>query len=92
MKFQDKFSSLRPLNNPNTRDKFQIIFFMSYRHVFVKISSEFRGILHVSVTFADLPKFRSSALNIRNPDTMNCVIYIIHLVTIFLQLVAKFEL
>ena len=31
----------------------------------------------LSRDFADLPEFRSSALNIRSPDTMNCVIYII---------------
>ena len=64
---------------------------MLYRHVFDKISTEFRGILRVFVNFAALRRREiSEAL------TMSCVIYIyklatenLHLATIFLQLVAK---
>ena len=33
---------------------------MLYRHVFDKISTEFRGIFRVFVNFADLPEFRGS--------------------------------
>ena len=62
MNFQDKFASLRQLNNPNSRDKFQII--MLYRHVFVKFSSEFCSILHALVTFAG---FRRFYLNFASP-------------------------
>ena len=73
IKFQDKFASLLQLNSPNNQDKFQII--MLYRHVFVEISSESRGIWHHLVAFAG---FRYSTLNIRSQaDTMSCVIYII---------------
>ena len=45
---------------------------MLYRHVFDKISTEFRGILRVFVNFAALRRREiSEAL------TMSCVIYII---------------
>ena len=52
-----------------------------YRHVFNKISTEFRGILHVFANFADLPEFRGSATtrNIRSPDidcVLNCIFII----------------
>ena len=65
-KFQDKFASLQQVNSPYSWNKFQI---MLYRHVFDKISPEFRGILHVFVNFADLPEFRGSTTmqNIRGP-------------------------
>ena len=77
MKFQDKFARLRQLlNSPNGQDKFQI---MMYQHVFDVISSKFCSVSHVFVNFAGLPEFRSpvTTLNIRSPDTMSCVIYII---------------
>ena len=43
---------------------------MLYRHVFDKISTEFRSILRVFVNFADLPEFHGSATvqNIRSSD------------------------
>ena len=66
MNFHDKFASLRQVNSPNGWDKFQI---MLYRHIFDKISSEFCGILHVVVNFADLPEYCGSTTmrNIRSP-------------------------
>jgi len=65
-KFQDKFASLQQVNSPYSWNKFQI---MLYRHVFDKISTEFRGIFRVFVNFADLPEFRgcTTARNIRSP-------------------------
>ena len=41
---------------------------MLYRHIFDKISSEFCGILHVAVNFADLPEYCGSTTmqNIRS--------------------------
>ena len=49
---------------------------MLYRHVFDKISTEFRGILPAFVNFVDLREFLSfaTARNITSPE---CVIYII---------------
>ena len=46
---------------------------MLYRHVFDKISTEFRGFFRVFVNFADLPEFRGSgtARNIRSPVNSN---------------------
>ena len=77
MKFQDKFARLQQLlNSPNGQDKFQI---MMYQHVFDKISSKFCSVSHVFANFAGLPEFCSpvTMLNIRSPDTMSCIIYII---------------
>ena len=58
---------------------------MLYRHVLLKISSEFRRISWVYLVYLNfvglpgLPEFRGSApaLNIKSPATMSCVIYII---------------
>ena len=43
---------------------------MLYRHVFDKISTEFRGIFCVFVSFADLPEFHIAAIarNIKSPE------------------------
>ena len=74
MKFQDKFASSRQLNSPNSNDKFQNN--MLYQHILIWISQD----------FVDLPEFLSSgtALISYKLATKN-----LHLVTIFLQLVAK---
>ena len=45
-KFQDKFTSLRQVNSPICWEKLSL-----YRHVFDKISTEFRGILRVFCEF-----------------------------------------
>ena len=60
---------------------------MLYRHVFHKISTKFRCILHVFVNFVDLPEFRAftTAQNIRSPDTMNSSS------VIYLQLIVLWE-
>ena len=55
---------------------------MLYRHAFDKIPNKFRGILYVLWILRDLAglsEFRGYAttLNIRSPDIMSCVIYII---------------
>ena len=52
---------------------------MLYRHVFDKISTEFRSILRAFENFADLPEFHGTmtALNIRSPDNTSCIMYII---------------
>ena len=47
--FQDNCASLRQLNSPNGRDKFQICFINIY--LIRMISNEFRGILHVFAGF-----------------------------------------
>ena len=44
---------------------------MLYRHVFDKISTEFRGILRIFVNFAALRR-----CEISEAPTMSCVIYI----------------
>ena len=63
MRFWHKFASFWQVNTPSSWEK------LLYRHVFDKISTEFRGILCVFVNFTDLPKFCSSATaqNIRSP-------------------------
>ena len=55
MKFQDKFASLPQVNSPNSWDKFQK--YCTYRHVFHKISTEFRRILCVFVNFTGFHRF-----------------------------------
>ena len=71
LKFQDKFTSLRQVNSPNSWEMFQILH-MLYKYVFDKISTEFCSILHGFVNFAALwPRKISEAL------TMSCVIYMI---------------
>ena len=45
---------------------------MLYRHVFDKISTEFRSIFRVFVNFADLPEFHGSQ-NIRSPAVKKLV-------------------
>ena len=68
IKFQDKFTSLRQVNSPNSGE----VSNMLYKHVFDKISTEFCSILRGFVNFTALqPRKISEAL------TMSCVIYII---------------
>ena len=76
MKFQHKFASLRQLNSPNSRDKFQICCIDFYLIRFLVNSAVIRMFF---VNFAGLPEFRISttSLHIRSPDAVSCVIYII---------------
>ena len=76
MKFQDRFASLRQLNSPNSRDKFQICCINFYLIRFLVNSAVIRMFF---VNFAGLPELRISTtlLHIRSPDAVSCVIYII---------------
>ena len=81
-KFQDKFTSLRQVNNPNSWQTFQTCCTDMYMIRFLPNFAVFCVFLWIS-RLCD-PR------NIRSPD---CVIYklakTLHLATIFLQLVAK---
>ena len=65
---------------------------MLYRHVFGKISTEFRGILRVFVNFAALRRreiseaLRAASFTLYELATKN-----LYLATIFLQLIAKWR-
>ena len=69
MKFQDEFASLRQLNSPNSRDKFQTCCIDIYWIRFLANFTVFCEFLEISQDFADLPEFHGSMTvrNIRSP-------------------------
>ena len=87
-KFQDKFTSLRQVNSPNSWEKFQICFTDMYVIRFLPNFTVFCMFLWIS-RLCDGAKYqkpwlRAASFTLHELATKN-----LHLVTIFLQLVAK---